>query len=60
MQARLGSGRQSLTDRPKSYGKRKDYFLKESYLFLKETVNFKIKVFFWFNIKSFIYFPKKI
>lgn len=60
MQARLGSGRQCLTDRPKSYGKRKNYFLKESFLFLKETVNFKIKVFFWFNIKSFIYFPKKI
>ena len=59
MQARLGSGRQSLTDRPKSYRKRKNYFLKESFLFLKETNNFKIKVFFWLNIKSFIYFPKK-
>ena len=38
---------------------RKNYFSKESFLFLKETINFKIKVFFWLNIKSFIYFPKK-
>ena len=59
MQARLGSGRQSLTDRPKSYRKRKNYFLKESFLFLKEIINFKIKVFFWLNIKFYLLSEKK-
>ena len=31
----------------------------EGIFFLKETIDFKIKVLFWLNIKIFIYFPKK-